>query len=57
MNIAKIDHVQRKWVQTGFPMIHAWVYDLHDGLLRELDVNLRDYFSGIRSIYDLNITE
>ena len=57
VNIAKIDHVQRKWVQTGFPMIHAWVYDLHDGLLRELDVNLRDYFSGIRSIYDLNITE
>jgi carbonic anhydrase len=57
VNIAKIDHVQRKWYQTGFPQIHAWVYDLHNGLLKELDVNLGEYFSSIRSIYDLNITD
>ncbi len=57
VNIAKIDHVQRRWYQTGFPKIHAWVYDLQNGLLKELDVNLGDYFSGIRSIYDLRIAE
>jgi len=56
VNIIKIDHVQRKWYQTGFPQIHAWVYDLHNGLLKELDVNLAAYFSSIRSIYDLKIT-
>jgi len=55
VNIAKIDHVQRKLAKTGFPKIHAWVYDLHNGLLKELDVNLKDYFAGIRSIYDLKI--
>jgi carbonic anhydrase len=55
VNIAKIDHVQRKFSQTGYPQIHAWVYDLHNGLLNELDVNLKEYFSGFRSIYDLNI--
>ncbi len=53
VNIIKIDHVQRKWYATGYPKIHAWVYDLHNGLLKELDVNLPEYFSGIRSIYDL----
>ena len=57
VNIVKIDHVQRKWYQTGFPQIHAWVYDLHNGLLKELDVNLGAYFSTIRSIYDLKIAE
>jgi carbonic anhydrase len=57
VNIIKIDHVQRKWSQSGFPKIHAWVYDLHNGLLKELDVNLGEYFSSIRSIYDLKIED
>jgi carbonic anhydrase len=57
VNVIKIDHVQRKWYQTGFPKIHAWVYDLHNGLLKELDVNLSEYFSTFRKIYDLNITD
>lgn len=53
INIIKIDHVQRKLYETGYPKIHAWVYDLHNGLLKELDVNLREYFSSIRKIYDM----
>jgi carbonic anhydrase len=57
VNIAKIDHVQRTWYKTGFPQIHAWVYDLHNGLLKELDVDLEEYFSSIRNIYDLNILD
>ncbi|MDP1620763.1 MAG: carbonic anhydrase [Bacteroidales bacterium] len=57
VNIAKIDHVQRKWFKTGYPKIHAWVYDLHNGLLKELDMNLEAYFSSIRKIYDLNIPD
>jgi carbonic anhydrase len=54
VNVIKIDHVQRIWYQTGYPKIHAWVYDLHNGLLKELDVSLQDYFKSIRKIYDLN---
>ncbi len=57
VNIIKIDHVQRRWYKTGFPKIHAWVYDLHNGLLKELDVNLGAYFQGFRSIYDLKFTD
>lgn len=57
VNVIKIDHVQRSWYQTGFPKIHAWVYDIHSGLLKELEVSLPEYFSAIRSIYDLKITD
>jgi carbonic anhydrase len=57
VNVFKIDHVQRQWHQTGFPRIHAWVYDLHNGLLKELDENLPAFFSTIRSIYDLKILD
>jgi len=57
VNVIKIDHVQRKWYKTGFPQIHAWVYDLHNGLLKELDIHLGEYFSSFRSIYDLKIDD
>ncbi|MEI6884221.1 MAG: carbonic anhydrase [Bacteroidota bacterium] len=55
VNIIKIDHVQRRWYKTGSPKIHAWVYDLHNGLLKEMNVNLGEYFKSIRSIYDLKL--
>ena len=51
MNIIKIDHVQRSWYKTGFPQLHAWVYDLHNGLLKELDVSMGEYISSFRTIY------
>lgn len=55
VNVAKIDHVQRKIGRTGFPIIHAWVYNIHNGLLRELDVDLKAFIAGFRKIYYLNI--
>jgi carbonic anhydrase len=57
INVFKIDHVQRKWQKTGYPMVHAWVYDLHNGLLKDLDVNLGEYFSSFRKIYDIKPSE
>lgn len=53
VNIIKIDHWQRNWYKSGHPQIHAWVYDLHNGLLKELDVNVKEYVSSFKNIYDL----
>jgi carbonic anhydrase len=52
-NIMKIDHVQRQWYKTGYPKIHAWVYDLNNGFIKELEVNMAEFFSKFRNIYDL----
>jgi len=53
VNIIKMDHVQRSWYKSGYPQIHAWVYDLHNGLLKDLNVNMKEYISDFRNIYDL----
>lgn len=53
LNIIKIDHVQRAWYQTGFPMIHGWVFNVRDGNLIDLKLDMEKEFSVIRSIYDL----
>ncbi|MDI9356375.1 MAG: carbonic anhydrase [Chitinophagaceae bacterium] len=47
MNLAKTGIIQRYWKQEKRPIIHGWVYGLHDGIIHELvniswDNNLLD---------------
>ncbi|MBI1317287.1 carbonate dehydratase [bacterium] len=35
-NLAKTSIVQKAWKERQAPVLHAWVYDLQDGLLKEL---------------------
>ncbi len=37
-NLCKTHIVQEAWTKEPFPHIHGWVYDLHDGILKDLDV-------------------
>jgi carbonic anhydrase len=53
INIIKIDHFQRAWYQTGFPVIHGWVFDVRTGRLLDLKLEQAGIFKEIRSIYDL----
>lgn len=38
--IKNIDIVKEKFEKNGYPKVHGWVYDLKDGLIKELDENL-----------------
>lgn len=53
MNIIKIDHVQKSWYKTGFPKIHGWVFNVRNGKLIDLSLDMEKEFMSIRSIYDL----
>lgn len=53
INIIKIDHFQRAWYQTGYPIIHGWVFDVRTGRLLDLKLEQAGIFKEIRSIYDL----
>jgi carbonic anhydrase len=53
MNIIKIDHVQRMWYKTGFPKVHGWVFNVRNGQLIDLKLDIEGIFGEIRSIYDL----
>lgn len=35
-NLAETTIVQKSWAETGFPILHGWVYDLETGLIDEL---------------------
>ena len=57
INIMKIDHVQRCMHKTGYPKVHGWVYDLHNGRLIDLLPNAEeaDDVRAVQSIYDLKV--
>jgi carbonic anhydrase len=57
VNVIKIDHVQRSWYKTGYPQLHAWIFDLNNGLLKELEINFSEHIKNFRSIYDLKSVE
>src|SRR5690606_17556668 len=40
-NLGKTSIIQRAWHERGGPSIHGWVYDVADGLIRDLGVNFR----------------
>lgn len=40
-NLGKTSIIQRAWHERGEPAIHGWVYDVADGLIRDLGVNFR----------------
>ena len=55
-NLAKTSIIQEAWAERGAPLVHGWVYDLSDGLLRDLGVNMSDT-SHLETIYKYDLSE
>ncbi len=53
INVVKVAEVQKRWYQERLPSVHGWVYDLHNGLLKDLDLDMPKELAKIRKIYDL----
>lgn len=54
-NVIKTAAVQKHWLQYGYPIVHGWVYDLHNGLLRDLEVPFEERLAEVRQVYKLSI--
>jgi len=54
INIIKIDHVQRSWYNRHLPTIHGWVFNVRNGKLIDLKLDMTAIFREVRAIYDLH---
>ena len=52
-NVIKTANVQKSYVANGYPVVHGWVFDLHTGILKDLNLDFKTILNDIRSIYDL----
>jgi len=53
INVIKTAAVQKSYVKNNFPVVHGWVFDLHTGILKDLDINFGKILKEIQEIYDL----
>ena len=53
LNVIKTAEVQKSYMATGFPIVAGWVYDLHNGLLIDLNIDFEECLNKVRKIYNL----
>lgn len=53
INVIKTAAVQKSFVEKGFPTVHGWVYDLKNGMLKDLEIDFEGVLHEIQKIYDL----
>ena len=55
VRVIKTAVVQKRYLKEGYPKVHGWVFDLHDGLLKDLHIPFEQILEGIREIYRLEV--
>ncbi|MBK6818206.1 MAG: carbonate dehydratase [Bacteroidetes bacterium] len=54
LDLGKTSIVQNAWKNKQDLHVHGWVYDIHDGIIADLDVTCRG-FEDLHSIYQFDI--
>jgi carbonic anhydrase len=53
VNVIKMAVVQETYEDKGYPIVHGWVFDLHTGLIKDLEIDFKKELRNIQEIYDL----
>jgi carbonic anhydrase len=53
INVIKTAVVQQSYAKNGFPTVHGWVFDLHEGVLIDLKIDFKEALHNIQEIYNL----
>lgn len=48
-NLMQLDFIRRSYEEKGFPMVHAWVYDMRTGLLHDMEFDMDEWIKGFDS--------
>lgn len=54
-NVIKTAAVQQSYQKNEFPIVHGWVFDLKDGLLKDLEIDFVKVLKSIQKIYNLEV--
>lgn len=52
-NVIKLASVQKSFLKNTYPRVHAWVFDIKTGLIKDLNLNFEETLKNVQEIYDL----
>ncbi len=52
-NVIKTAVVQKSFLETGYPTVHGWIFDVETGELIDQNIDFTEKLGCIREIYDL----
>lgn len=52
-NVIKTAAVQQHYLKHGYPEVHGWVFDMKNGLLKDLNIDFIGILKDIQKIYNL----
>lgn len=52
-NLMKTSYIQKNIQAYGFPQVHGWVYDINDGKLIDLNIDVKKEFPEFDDVYKL----
>lgn len=52
-NVIKTADVQQSYHKNKYPIVHGWVFDFNNGLLKDLKIDFRAVLKDIQKIYNL----
>lgn len=52
LNVMKIKEVRDSFIAKGYPRVVGWVYDLDNGILRDLNINFQKEFDRIHNLFN-----
>lgn len=55
IHVLKTAPVQKHFLKRKHPTVHGWVFDLSDGIIRDLEIPFNDILEEIREIYRLDV--
>ncbi|WP_411273394.1 carbonic anhydrase [Daejeonella sp.] len=53
VNVIKTAVLQLSYLQTGYPVVHGWVFDIHTGRIIDLKIDFERILENIKDIYNL----
>jgi len=54
LNVIKMAEVQKRFMQKEHPEVHGWVFDLGNGLIKDLKIDFHQRLQDIQQIYNLH---
>lgn len=57
INVTKTAVVQKAYLNSGYPQVHGWVFNVHNGELIDLKLDFDEMLKDIQEIYNLGHTD